>query len=310
MTSLIAFTSPDRDILAEFLADKRSPTTRRAYQKDLRDFFQAIAETDPSPTIVLAFLAMSRYQAIALVLNYKSQLIEKGLAEATVNRRLAAVKALVDYARKVGKCEWSLSDIKREKSNGYRDTTGISPEAFKAMLAVPDREKPKGFRDYAILRLLWDNALRRSEVSKANVKDLDLEAGILWILGKGRGSQKEAIALAPPTVEALREWLAARSDGHLPLFITLDNATYGHRLSDSAVYVIVRAIGRAAGITKIISPHRIRHSSITAALDATGGDVRSVQKLSRHSKLDTLMIYDDNRRNVQGKMSKLIADLV
>ncbi|HEY9691892.1 MAG TPA: tyrosine-type recombinase/integrase [Oculatellaceae cyanobacterium] len=67
---------------------------------------------------------------------------------------------------------------------------------------------------------------------------------------------------------------------------------------------------QSAGISKQLSPHRIRHSSVTAALEATGGDVRQVQKLSRHKKLDTLMIYDDNRQNAQGNVTSIWADLV
>ena len=59
-----------------------------------------------------------------------------------------------------------------------------------------------------------------------------------------------------------------------------------------------------------MSPHRIRHSAITAALDATNGNVRKVQKLSRHKKLDTLMLYDDNRTNMQGEISSLLGDLI
>ena len=59
-----------------------------------------------------------------------------------------------------------------------------------------------------------------------------------------------------------------------------------------------------------MSPHRIRHSAITTALDVTGGDVRRVQKLSRHSNLNTLMIYDDNRRNAQGEITALLDGLV
>jgi integrase/recombinase XerC len=73
---------------------------------------------------------------------------------------------------------------------------------------------------------------------------------------------------------------------------------------------MVDAVAKAAGINKKLSPHRIRHSGITAALDATGGDVRKVQKLSRHANLNTLMIYDDNRLNVQGEISDLLADMV
>jgi integrase/recombinase XerC len=57
-----------------------------------------------------------------------------------------------------------------------------------------------------------------------------------------------------------------------------------------------------------MSPHRIRHSSITHALDSTSGDVRMVQKLSRHKKIETVMIYDDNRTNVQGELSELLSE--
>lgn len=59
-----------------------------------------------------------------------------------------------------------------------------------------------------------------------------------------------------------------------------------------------------------MSPHRIRHSSITAALDATDGNIRKVQKLSRHANINTLMTYDDNRISYQEEMSQLLGDLV
>ena len=72
----------------------------------------------------------------------------------------------------------------------------------------------------------------------------------------------------------------------------------------------MRDTAQAAGISKIISPHRIRHSAITAALDATNGDARKVQKLSRHRNLNTLMIYDDNRHQHQAEVTSLLADLV
>ncbi len=57
------------------------------------------------------------------------------------------------------------------------------------------------------MRLLCDNALRRGEVAQADIKDLDLEGRRLWILGKGRGSQKEAVSLSRSTIKALQEWL-------------------------------------------------------------------------------------------------------
>lgn len=301
-----------RDVLADLLADKRSPNTRHAYEKDLKDFFRFIASSDPLPELVTEFLGLDRFRAVTLVLKYKAHLIDRGLKEATINRRLAAIKSLVAFARKMGKCDYTLEDIKCEKVKPYRDTTGISKDAYKRMLAIPDRDTLKGKRDYALLRLLWDNALRRSEISQADIKDLDLEVRALLIIGKGNGSQKEAVSLSRPTVNAILDWLQVRKelDINQPLFIALDNANYGHRLSGTSIYRLVEAVASSAGISKKLSPHRIRHSGITAALDATGGDVRRVQKLSRHANLNTLMIYDDNRQDVQGEISSLLADMV
>ncbi|MCU0533099.1 MAG: tyrosine-type recombinase/integrase [Hydrococcus sp. Prado102] len=179
------------------------------------------------------------------------------------------------------------------------------------MISLPDTTTLKGKRDYAILRLLWDNALRRNEIGLLNVKDFDSEAGRLWIQGKGK-SQKEGIDLSQQAIAAIQAWLAARGKvNHLqPLFCTLDRATKGHRLSGNAIYKIVRETAAAAGIKKIISPHRIRHSAITAALEATGGDTRRVQKLSRHVDLNTLTRYDDNRLRHQKEVTKILADLI
>ncbi|CAC5339815.1 tyrosine-type recombinase/integrase [Planktothrix agardhii] len=73
---------------------------------------------------------------------------------------------------------------------------------------------------------------------------------------------------------------------------------------------MIRKFSQKAGISKPMSPHRVRHSSITAALDATGGDVRRVQKLSRHNDVNILMAYDDNRQNAQGEITNLLDDLL
>jgi integrase/recombinase XerC len=81
-------------------------------------------------------------------------------------------------------------------------------------------------------------------------------------------------------------------------------------MSGNAIYNLVRNTAAAAGIKKVISPHRIRHSAIAAALDLTGGDTRKVQKLSRHADLNTLTRYDDNRLRHQKEVTKILADLV
>jgi integrase/recombinase XerC len=300
------------DLLREFVADKRSAKTKHEYTKDLRDFFTCITGSEPTPAQVNEFLQLDRFEAISLVLRYKQTLVERGLKEATVNRRLSAIKSLVNYAAKIGQCSYSLSDIKSEKVKPYRDTSGIQPESFKKLLAIPHRDTLKGQRDYALLRLLWDNALRRGEIAACNIGDLDLDSRKLWILGKGRGTSREAVSLSVTTTQALQEYLQARqeTDIHQPLFVSVDPVTPGHRLTGSGIYKIVRESAAAAGITKVLSPHRIRHSSVTAALEATNGDVRRVQKLSRHANLNTLMIYDDNRLSHQGEISDLLSGLV
>lgn len=304
--------SPRNDILAELLADKRSPHTRHAYEKDLRDFFRTLTGSEPTPALVQEFLQLDRFEAVSVVLQYKATLFERGLKQATVNRRLAAIKSLVNYAYQVGQCAYTLANLKGEKVQKYRDTSGVDATVFRRVLALPDQETRKGKRDYALLRLLWENALRRGEVSKANFEDFDAQARVLRIRGKGRGEQVETIDLSATMVKALLVWLqeATAVKAEMPLFWALDRGHSGHRLTGSAIAQIVQKYCRMAGIDKPMSPHRIRHSSITAALDVTQGNVRKVQKLSRHANLDTLMIYDDNRTKDQLEISDLLADLV
>jgi integrase/recombinase XerC len=307
-----ALTEFSPDILTALLSDKRSLNTRRAYEKDLRYFFHAAYGQKPTEAVIAQFLQLNRFEAIAIALRYKSDLITKGLKESTINRRLSALKSLVNFAAKLGKCNWNLDDVQTETVQTYRDTTGIKPEGIRTMLLHINRETIKGKRDFAILRLLWENALRRNEVVSTNISDFDYEMRSLQILGKGRGSQKSLISLNIGAANAIRDWLSCieTKNANQPLFHSLDRVNRGHRLTGTAIYQIVSQIARASGISKHMSPHRIRHSAITAALDATNGNVRKVQKLSRHKKLDTLMLYDDNRTNMQGEVSSLLGDLI
>jgi integrase/recombinase XerC len=298
----------DPDVLKQLLADKRSENTRRAYERDVNDFLKTMTGIPAVPDNVLEFLHLEERQAVSVVLKYKAKLIDKGLKEATVNRRLAAVKSLVEMGRKLGACHYSLEDIKGEKIVGYRDTTGVDRPTFERILQQCDRATKAGARDYALLRLLWGNALRRNEISQLNVQDFDPAGKTLRILGKGRGTQSEVVDLGVATVQAIADWLEGRgSFSHdSPLFIALDSAHSGHRLSGDGICKMVVRHSESAGIKKQMSPHRIRHSAITAALDATDGDVRKVQKLSRHRNLNTLMVYDDNRGRNQQDVTEML----
>ena len=305
------FPQSEPDVLTQFLLDKRNPGTRKAYQKDLNNFFQLTTGEVATRDAVLEFLHLSRAAAVAVVLDYKALLFDKGLSEATVNRRLAALKSLCGMGRKLGICSFTLEDIQGEKVQQYRDTSGITPEEYRRVLDICARSTVKGKRDYALLKLLWDNALRRNEVSLLNYGDFEPLARELKILGKGRGTQAEIIGLSTSTTKALLDWV--ETYGHKkrkePLFVALDFQHKGHRITGDGIYKMVRRYCQQAGITKRMSPHRVRHSSITAALDATDGNVRKVQKLSRHRQIDTLMIYDDNRAKDQVELSEMLSGL-
>lgn len=293
-------------VLSDWLATKRSPHTRRVYRRDIENFLADLG------TELGKFLSLDRHGAYALVSRYKGELVTKGLKSATINRRLAAIKSLVSFSYNCGHCDFMLESVKGEKMSSYRDTSGVDSETFKQVLSAIDRGTLKGIRDYALLILLWSNALRRSEVSKANISDFDQKSKTLRIFGKGKGNNAETVSLGSGTVMAIEAWLEARGE-HQPdkaLFCSVNIGYRDGRLCTQAIYDIVKSRCQAAGISKVMSPHRIRHSSITAALEATNGDVRRVQKLSRHSSLNTLLIYDDNRKNHQGEVTDILDGLV
>ncbi|MDP3939611.1 MAG: tyrosine-type recombinase/integrase [Deltaproteobacteria bacterium] len=150
---------------------------------------------------------------------------------------------------------------------------------------------------------LFDLGLRRSETVALDRADLDLDAATLAVLGKGR-TGKVPLTLPEPTRDALRAWLEARGDDRGPLFVDLARDRRGGRLSSTSVYRMVRALGTAVGLT--VRPHGLRHTAITAALDLMG-DLRAVQRFSRHRDVRTLTRYDDNRADLGGDVARRVA---
>jgi integrase/recombinase XerC len=302
--------SSQTDFWDDFLKVGISSSTQIVYARAIADFCRRIYQCQVSTSILSQFLSLPQAEAVYQLLHYRQLLIAAKLAPSTINVRLSALKSLVEYARKLERCTFSLEDVKGLKVETYRDTTGITVSEFKDTIVLPDRTTIKGVRDYAILRLLWDNALRRNEICSLDLGDFD-KSGRLWILGKGK-IQKSPIDLAATTTNAISEWIAIRGNirSDEPLFISLDRRSRGHRLDGSSIYRLVRKFSAAAGIDKVISPHRIRHSAITAYLDTSGGNIRAAQGLSRHANLNTLTRYDDNRHKYQAQASNILADLV
>jgi integrase/recombinase XerC len=178
-------------------------------------------------------------------------------------------------------------------------------QLLQAAAAQPDPRKSR--RDVALLRLLHDVALRRGEVCRLDLADVDLDRGRLAVTGKG-DVERTIIALPAPTQRAIGGWLEARGRDPGPLFLGLDGTGRvrgGVRLSGPGLWSIVRTLGRRAGL--VAWPHGLRHTAITRALEATNGDLRKVQRFSRHRDVRAVMHYDDNRTDLGGTIAAIVA---
>ena len=187
ITSLSTITQGDsKQILEVLLTQKRSEHTRRAYSHDLRNFFNLVAPgRELTSDLAREFLSLSKTQAISVVVAYRNHLFEQGLAPATVNRRISAIKSLVEMGQIFSICDYDLSVIKNEKIRPYRDTKGIEVAEVVKLFEKIDTDTLAGKRDYCIMRLLWSNALRRGEISSLDVKNFKYSSCQLEVSGKG-----------------------------------------------------------------------------------------------------------------------------
>lgn len=143
-------------------------------------------------------------------------------------------------------------------------------------------------------------------------EDVDLAGERVRIVGKHR-MEPEWVTVPPATLRALSAWLTVRGSQPGPLFSRLDNhaETAAQRrgpagpLTGDAVYYLVRTLGRSASVN--VRPHGLRHAAVTEALAATHGDLRSVQRFARLKSANTIKIYDDERADLGGAVSRLIA---
>lgn len=301
----------ESDLVTNWLQSKRAISTRTTYQRHLKQFFNFTTGEDPNPSTLGQFLSLVKSQAVRVVTSYLCHLRDVfNRAPSTINVALSAIKSLVNYAALVGMCDYSLSEIKSEKTITYRDTSGVDVPSIKKLLNTNDIKTLVGLRNQVILTLFWELGLRRCEVIRLNIGDVDLKQKRLSIMGKGR-NQTELMSLSDSAVNLLTEWVkrSGDRDKNDPLFVALDKSSYGKRIGSVTVWKIVKQSGEMANLDKPLSPHKIRHSTITAALDVTNGDYRRVQKLSRHKNIQTLTVYDDNRRDDQGELTNLLSQI-
>ena len=184
-------------VVEAFLAE-RNQNTLRVYRQGLAAF-QAFLNKPSLEEACAFFLSRSQGEANDLVLAYRAHLRQKKLSVATQNHRLAALRSLVKLARMLGVCSFSI-EVKSLRVEAYRDTRGPGAEGIDAMLAALERGQiPKERRDYALLRLLYDLALRRGEVLGLDLEHIDLSRGTVRDPGEGANG---AGAAHPPRADA------------------------------------------------------------------------------------------------------------
>jgi integrase/recombinase XerC len=290
-------------LLREFLSGKK-PTTIRAYGRDLVDFAGFLGSPSVSDAMKL-FLSGTKGEATETVIAYRQWMLGKALAPATVNRRLGTVRSLCEMANQVELISWVVK-VKNLRAETHRDTRGPGRSGFlRMLLELEGRSTKKAVRDRSVLRFLYDMALRRAEVETLDLEHVDLTGDRIFPLRKGKSS-REPRTIPAETKTALLAWLEIRGTEPGPLFTNVDHAKKGTgRLTANGIYAMIRALGTATG--QRVTPHGLRHASITDALELTNGNLMAVAKFSGHAKLDTIRIYDDNRRDVAGDVAKMVA---
>jgi integrase/recombinase XerD len=162
------------------------------------------------------------------------------------------------------------------------------PEVMR-LLAAPDQAEPRGIRDAAMLHTLYASGLRVSELVQLRSRDVDLRAGVLSAFGKG--SKRRLVPIGALAISAIEQYLATvRGRWARPREAGLFVTQRGTRMTRQAFWKNLKRYSAAAGITRRVSPHMIRHSFATHML-AGGADLRVVQTLLGHTDISTTQVY-------------------
>ena len=158
------------------------------------------------------------------------------------------------------------------------------------LMAAPDRSRPRGLRDAAMLELLYATGLRVSELLRLRLGDIHLDAGYLRCWGKG--SKERVVPLGSQADAAVQQYLAdgrpVLLEGRRSEFLFVNRQ--GGSLSRQGFWKRVKDYGVRAGIAQSLSPHVLRHSFATHLLE-NGADLRAVQLMLGHSDISTTQIY-------------------
>jgi len=221
-----------------------------------------------------------------LIRGFLAELHRRGLKKTSSARKLAGVRTFFQFLCREGVLDKNPARALQSPRLEKRIPTPLDEAQVDGLLDVPG-DDAAAVRARALLELLYATGIRSAELVGLDVGEVDLEARMVRVLGKG--SKERIVPFGTRARTALRAWLAARA-GLRPktdaVFINLR----GGRLSDRSVRALVDRRVRQVSLTRRCSPHTLRHSFATHLL-ARGADLRAIQELLGHASLSTTQRY-------------------
>ena len=266
---------------------KASPYTVASYRTDLSQFAAFVAEEKKLSPDAVSPLQVDHW----LVRQYLAHLQQQGQSRSTIARKLAALRSFYRFLLKNRMVDDSPLKSVYTPRQERRLPRCLSEADCTRLVESPSFQDAFPRRDRAILEVIYGCGLRISELVRLNLEDLDFEAGILQVQGKG--NKERIVPLGSAAAEALRAYLdlerpriGAKAQAGRAVFLN----HHGGRLSGRGIRNLLNKHAAAAGLREAVHPHMLRHSYATHLLDH-GADLRVVQELLGHARLSTTQIY-------------------
>ena len=270
----------DRFLDAIWMERGLSENTLGAYKADLMALNRRLAERD------VVLVDASR----ADLLDYIAWRVEGGAKPRSTARQLSSFRRFFRYLVREGVlAEDPTAQIAMPKI-GRALPQSLTEEEVEALLSAPTVSEPLGHRDRTMLEVLYATGVRVSELINLKLSQLNLNQGVLRIVGKG---DRERLI---PLGDEAQDWLREFIDGPRVEILLERQTEYlfptrrGDRMTRQAFWHIIKRYAKKAGIEKKLSPHTVRHAFATHLLNH-GADLRVVQLLLGHSDLSTTQIY-------------------
>lgn len=271
-----------RDIAAYLrhlkIETRASPHTLAAYDRDLRDFSQRLVELN-----VKHWSSLTEQHLRTCV----AQRHRGGLSPRSLHRYLSSIRGLLNYLEAEGQIAVNVgAHVKAPKTRAKLPAT-LDADEVAQLLDLP-ANLPIEVRDKAMLELFYSSGLRLSELTGLDWAGLDLSAGTVRLLGKGRKTRVVPVGrqARAALVQWQQLWSAWAREQTSAVFI----ARNGKRLSNRAVQQRIRHWAERQGLWKKVHPHLLRHCFASHLLESSG-ELRAVQELLGHADISTTQVY-------------------